>query len=184
MRNNIVLQREIEQSILNNKDIFTRRAKEILPFAVCKDRLVSKLCMLKVFTYEDLFEFVIMKSGLSSDEFPKSYSRRLKILTDYIETDSSELVKCSTLLCTMKTIEPEKDLSFLENPDEQSNSSIKERFDSWYNILIANAHKALTDKEYDFFMRSVMSGSYIGDSSHLQSLEDVNNHHRWLKSES
>ena len=33
-------------------------------------------------------------------------------------------------------------------------------------------------------MRSVMSGSYIGDSSHLQSLEDVNNHHRWLKSES
>ena len=83
MRNNIVLQREIEQSILNNKDIFTRRAKEILPFAVCRDRLVSKLCMLKVFTYEDLFEFVIMKSGLSSDAFPKSYSRRLKILIDY-----------------------------------------------------------------------------------------------------
>ena len=59
MRNNIVLQREIEQSILNNKDIFTRRAKEILPFAVCRDRIVSKLCMLKIFTYEDLFEFVM-----------------------------------------------------------------------------------------------------------------------------
>ena len=184
MRNNIVLQREIEQSILNNKDIFMRRAKEILPFAVCRDRLVSKLCMLKVFTYEDLFEFVIVKSGLSSDAFPKSYSIRLKILTDYIETDSSELVKCSTLLCTMKTIDPEKDLSFLENPDEQGNSSIKKRFDLWYNILIANANKALTNREYDYFMRSIMSGSYIGESSSLQSLEDVNNHQRWLKSES